>query len=112
MNDCGGISICKSSQVQQPYKAQNNPWTVPVVSTQVADVNSDRAELIMQNVGTTVLYVGLGFPPSLTNYSFALSAGGAANDGTGGFFSSLVWKGSVFVISASAGGLLAITEEV
>jgi hypothetical protein len=89
----------------------NNPVPVALSAFMLIRENSSRRELIIQNVGTTAIYIGLGFPPTATNYTIALNACSAANDGTGGILVNDSWIGPVFVLaSAASGGAVNQTE--
>lgn len=117
MDALSGFNSCGSVLVSQNTKVGNNPIPVPDGTTSVnaallLDQNLERKELILQNVGTQIIYIGLGFPPSVTNYSIALLPCVVAHDGSGGIFISDAWLGSTYAIGAAAGGLLALTEEV
>lgn len=107
---------CASSQVAQNALVGQNPIAVPAapaVAVKLLDTNpSDRKELIIQNVGVAILYLGLGFQPTATIYSIALQACASAHDGSGGVYVSDNWKGSVMAVGNVAGGLAAVTEEV
>lgn len=108
---------CGSVQVSLNTKAGNNPVPVPDGTTSASpilllDQNLDRQELLIQNVSVQVVYIGLGFPPTNTNYSIALLACGVAHDGSGGVLATDIWKGAVYAIGAAAGGAIALTEEV
>jgi hypothetical protein len=112
-----GNNTCGAVQVTQLTRLGNNPVTLPDGSTsanglQLLDVNRDRKEVIIQNVGVTTVYLGLGFVPSITSYSIALLPCATAHDGTGGLYVSDAWVGAIYAIGALAGGQIAITEEV
>jgi len=60
----------------------------------------NRRFLMIQNVGTNVLYVKLGDGATNSDYSFVLKGGSGAADGIGGSFvmdSGAVWQGIVTV---------------
>jgi hypothetical protein len=65
---------------------------------------------MLQNVGTTRIYVAFGATPTTSNYHFALPAGGSQNDGSSPVYLDTLWLGDVQAISSAAGGLLQITE--
>lgn len=78
---------------------------------QVAQQNSQRKEIIIQNVGVVTVYIGLGFSPSLVNgYVFALAPGSAPDDGFGQSWISDMWQGPVFILAAAGGGTVVVTE--
>lgn len=95
----------KSSQANSP--AQTSQDTTADV---VLAANASRKRFMVQNTGTTVIYLGLGATPTNTAYHIALLACVAANDGTGASYIDDTWTGSVSAISSAAGGLLVITE--
>lgn len=93
-----------------------SPCTIGASATAVLSANPNRHECLLQNVGTTsfVCLKGAG-TVSTSNYAFALKAGTAANDGTGGSYSCnqgpVVWTGAVSCISSGAGGSLAVSGD-
>lgn len=115
LDDASILNPCASAQVANNALAGNNPVPVPqtpATPAKILEANSDRKEIIIQNVSAVVVYIGLGFQPTATSYSVALQQCGATHDGTGGVYVSDNWKGAVYAIGAIAGGLVAITEEV
>lgn len=73
--------------------------------------NRGRRGLLIQNTGTTVIYLVLGSAtPTATVYHVALAACTAANDGTGGIYNDDSWVGPVQAISSAVGGTVVITE--
>jgi hypothetical protein len=87
-----------------------NPVAVGLVAFMVARENLARKEFIMVNVSTTVVWIGLGFPPTATNYSIPLNACSSANDGTGGIAVNDSWTGPIYVLAASSAGSVNFTE--
>lgn len=88
-----------------------NPVSVSTQAIQIGRDNLSRREFILQNVGTATIYVGFGFPPTSTNYTFALNACASANDGTGGILIDKAWSGPLYVLaSSSSGGAVNFTE--
>jgi hypothetical protein len=84
----------------------NAPATVGTSSAQAIAANSSRKKLVLQNVGTTVLYVLLGAgSASATNFTFALPSGGSSKDGTCPVYVDTMWQGAVQWISSAAGGI-------
>jgi hypothetical protein len=66
--------------------------------------------MILQNVGTTRIYIAFGATPTTSNYHVALPAGGSQNDGSSLVYVDTLWIGDVQAISSAAGGLLQVTE--
>jgi hypothetical protein len=88
--------------------------TIPQV---LAQANLNRSEMIIQNTGTTVIYLIFGIAPGGPanatqgiRYHVALAPGAAAHDGTGATWVSDLWKGQVSAFAAVGGGQLAISE--
>jgi len=88
----------------------SNPQTIGVSSSAVVNANASRKEVTIVNTGTTYIYLGLGQTPTTTAYHIALAKCTAANDGTGGTWTSDMWKGAVNAISSGAGGTVNLTE--
>ena len=107
-----------SGQLSSPGQVPVNPVAVGIFSAgfiQVLFLNKARKQWVLQNTGTTVIFVKLGNPPNAgttLDYSFALPPCTAADDGTGGLIIDDLWKGAVFVTSKTAGGIVHITEMV
>lgn len=73
--------------------------------------NRARRGLIIQNTGTTIIYINLGSTaPTTTVYHYALRACSSANDGTGGVYNDDSWVGPVQAIGSGAGGTVVVTE--
>jgi hypothetical protein len=101
------------SQVQ-PYQPLNqNPVSIPsAAAIQLGRENGSRLELEIQNVGTAIIYIGLGFPPTNTNYTFAVNPCSALHDSLGGTRIDDEWKGATYAIAAASGvGLVQYTEK-
>jgi hypothetical protein len=102
--------------------AQSYPSSVatsPLQSTiggtqgQAAAANPKRKRIIIQNTGTTVLYVGYGdntLTLTTSNYHVALKACGVANDGTSPPLVDEMWAGAVQILSSAGGGTYVLTE--
>ena len=87
-----------------------NPITVGASSVAVVNSNASRKEVTIINTGTTVIFLGLGQTPTTSAYHIALAKCTAANDGTGGTWTSDMWKGSVNAIGSAGGGAVNLTE--
>jgi hypothetical protein len=87
-----------------------NPITVGTSSSAILNANSSRKECTVVNTGTTYIYLGLGQTPSGTAYHIALAKCTTANDGTGGTWTSDMWKGAINAISSASGGTVVVTE--
>lgn len=78
---------------------------------QILASNAARKAFIIQNTGTTKLYLVYGSStPTTTVYHWALPACTAANDGTGGLLNEDAWTGAVQAIGSAVGGTCVITE--
>lgn len=131
---CAMLGIMRGSwQVNQPsvfsdglVQAAGNPQTknplsVPSEGTalangqnfvQVLPLNKTRRAFIILNVGNTVIAVSYDSPPSVSGgkYTTLLQASGVAADGTGGLMIDELWKGTVYLQSASGTGTVNVTE--
>jgi hypothetical protein len=87
------------------------PQTIGTSSTQALAANSSRKRLILQNVGTTKIWILFGAgAASSSNYHIALPAGGTSNDGSSPIYSDTLWTGAIQAISSAAGGSLQAEE--
>jgi hypothetical protein len=85
--------------------------TVGTTAAQVLAANSGRKRLMLQNVGTTTIFITYGSTnPTTSAFHFALPAGGSTGDGSSRIQEDTMWTGAVRGISSAAGGLLSITE--
>lgn len=82
---------------------------VTAVDAQILAANAARKEMMVQNTGTSIVYLTLGAVSTATAYHVALPACAAANDGTGGVYISDWWRGTVHAIASGAGDVV-ITE--
>jgi hypothetical protein len=96
----------KSATVSAP-----GPTTIGTSSAQLLAANSNRKRMILQNVGTTRLYILFGAgTASAANYHIALPAGGNTNDGSSPPFVDTLWTGAVQAISSASGGSVQASE--
>lgn len=73
--------------------------------------NRSRRGFIIQNTGTTTIYLSLGaVNPTTSAYHVALKACTGANDGSGGIYVDDSWIGAVQAISSAPGGTVVLTE--
>jgi hypothetical protein len=78
---------------------------------QIIGTNRARRGFIVQNTGTTILYLLLGTGvPTTSVYHVALKACSVANDGLGGIYSDDSWVGPVQAIGSAPAGTCVITE--
>jgi len=96
---------------QAPANTASAPsqQTVGGSSGSILASNALRIEATIINTGTTPIYLGLGQTPTATAYHICLAACSTANDGTGGTYTTDVWKGTINAISASS-GTVCVTE--
>jgi hypothetical protein len=81
------------------------PTAIGASSVQLLAANTSRKRLILQNVGTTRVYILFGAgTASSSNYHISLPAGGNANDGSSPIYSDTLWTGAIQAISSAAGG--------
>lgn len=97
-----GVGSSTSSAVAQT--------AVGTSSVSVLSSNTARRECIVQNTGTTIIYLGLGQTPTTSNYHVALKSCSLANDGSGGIFLSDLWTGAINAIGSAASGTVVVTE--
>lgn len=72
---------------------------------------ASRRRLFVQNVGTTIIYLGLGgTAPTTSVYYVALAPGSVTDDGKGGTYIDELWVGQLQAISSAAGGAVVVTE--
>lgn len=96
----------KSATVTSP-----GPTTIGTSSAQLLAANSSRKRMVLQNVGTTKLYILFGAgTASSSNYHIALPAGGNTNDGSSPVYSDTLWTGAIQAISSGAGGSVQAME--
>ncbi len=88
------------------------PTVIGTSSAPALAANASRVRLVLQNVGTTQLYIleGPGSASS-TSYTYILPMGGTTRDGSSPVVFDTIWKGAVQWASSAAGGLGIITEE-
>jgi hypothetical protein len=88
------------------------PTAIGLSSAVALTANASRVRLVLQNVGTTQLYIleGSGSASS-TNYTYILPMGGTTRDGSSPVVFDTIWKGAIQWASSAAGGLGIITEE-
>lgn len=84
--------------------------TIDVTYSVVLSSNDKRKRAIVQNTGTTIIYIGLGTIPTTNNYTIALAACTLANDGTGGVLIEEMWQGAINAISSAVSGAIEVTE--
>lgn len=84
--------------------------TIGGTAASILASNSSRKRCMIQNVGTTVLYLAFGATPTTTNFHLSLPAGGSAGDGTSPSYSDDLWKGAIEAISSAAGGFVQVVE--
>lgn len=84
--------------------------SVTGTASTILTANESRRGFVIQNTGTTKIYITLGTDtPTTSVYHFALAACTGANDGLGGVYIDDVWTGAVQAISSGAGGTCVIT---
>lgn len=117
VNNAYNLRSASSGQVPQ----QSNPINVPSAAApdtlgrttlQILAANPNRKQLIIANFGTTVIAVKYLTGPNAAqgDWTFLLQASGVAGDGTGGLLIDEMWKGPVWVQSASGTGQVNLTE--
>jgi hypothetical protein len=112
MAQSGGTTD-QSSTPSRPRSSVASAMKVIAVGTFASPTlvaNAGRKSMWFQNVGTPILYLGLGLTPSATSYHFAVASGTNTHSGDGGAYFDSEWIGSVLVIASSATGTLAYGE--
>lgn len=106
------MSVVVGSQAIQRSSASTAAQTsVSNVAGQILAANGGRKGLIIQNTGTTIIYLVLGAgTPTTSVYHVALKACSVANDGNGGIYNDDAWVGAVQAIGSGIGGSVVITE--
>lgn len=84
---------------------------VGAAASTILAANAARKCVRVQNTGTTILYLGLGKTPTITQYHLALPACGVHDDGSSQPWVSFEWIGAIQAISSAAGGTCVVTEE-
>lgn len=108
LNVAGSLTVTPTTSTTASSPSQQS---VGVAASTVLAANSSRKRLMLQNCGTSVIYIALGGTnPTTSNYHFALAACGVANDGSGQIYQDTMWLGAVRAISSASGGLLQVTE--
>ncbi len=102
----GDTGFVRSASATQPQLVTVGTTAVPLLGTNLA-----RRRLMLQNTGTTTLYLTFGLSaPTATVYHHALAGCGAANDGTGGTLWDETWTGPVQAIGSGGGGTVVVSE--
>lgn len=101
------IPVAGSTSITSNIPVQT---TVTNISSLILALNAGRKEVTIVNTGVVPVYLGLGQIPSATAYHIVLSPCVIANDGTGGTYTSDMWKGAINAIVASTSGTVCITE--
>lgn len=84
---------------------------VGILAVSIIVANTNRGLLIIQNVGTTIIYLTFGLvAPTNTIYHVALKPGIVADDGLGATLITDEWKGDIQGISSAVGGLVVVME--
>jgi hypothetical protein len=107
----GGVTQVQPSVIKL---FTSNPVSVGGTAIQVMLPNPNRTGFRITNVGTTIIYIGLGKPvqiPSLVQYDHVLPGCTVAHDGTGGVITDDIFQGACWVISSGPAGLIALVEE-
>jgi hypothetical protein len=104
----GSITV---APVQSNTSSAPAQTVVGTSASQVLAANALRKRFMLQNVGTTRIYISLGATsPTTSAFHFALPAGGNTGDGSSPVWQDIMWTGAVQAISSAAGGLLVVTE--
>jgi hypothetical protein len=97
--------------VQSSTISAAGPVTVGTSPVTLLALNALRKRLILQNVGTTKIFILFGAgTPSSSNYHIALPAGGTTNDGSSPVYIDTMWTGQVQAIGSAAGGSVQAAE--
>lgn len=117
-NQGGCCCECYSSSIGDSQTSQN-PIQVPDGSSGqdaalIANKNPSRKEIFLINTSASaIVYIGLGYKPTTTSYSIALTnCTTSDDDGTGGIWVSDIWQGPIYALGSASGGKCNLTEEV
>lgn len=80
------------------------------VTTLVAE-NFERRKISIQNTGTNPILLSLGGTASTTEHNKVLAGGSTLRDGTGGYYESESWKGSISAVTETSTTTITIIEE-
>lgn len=115
----GSLSVAPVASDALNVNSLGSPGTIGATGSanNFLAANSNRKSVVMQNVGTTNIYVLLDpsgtAAASATNFTFILRAGGTSKDGSSPISQlTLNWQGAISVCSSAAGGLIAGGEFV
>jgi len=98
-------TVISITPAQSSTSTQNAPAVVGTSSSQALAANSNRKRLILQNVGTTNLYILYGTGTAgPVNFTRILPAGGTALDGSSPVLVDDMWQGAVQWASSASGG--------
>src|SRR5579884_3073 len=90
------VSPTQSSTVSAPSDV-----TVGTSSIQILAANAARKRFVLQNTGTTTIYILFGAGvASNANFHMALRAGGTPLDGTSPIWTDTMWTGALQAISS------------
>lgn len=103
---------CEEGQfAEDQFRILNpNPISVAGAPVQLCLENRNRARVVIENCGTAVVYLGLGFSPTSIVYTKSLGACTANDDASGGTFIDVTWKGVIWAVTGGAGSKLQFTE--
>jgi hypothetical protein len=107
------ISAAQTIAITGPTSTTANaPSQVAVGTSSVVALasNASRKECTIVNTGTTVLFLGLAQTPTNTAYHIALSPCATANDGTGGTYTTDIFKGAINAIGSAVSGTCVVVE--
>jgi hypothetical protein len=90
--------------------ANQSQKSVGTTTTTLLAQNTSAKRRIVQNTGTTIIYLGFGFVPTASVYSVALPACGVAGDGSSQPWNDTLWQGQINAISSTAGGTVVVSE--
>lgn len=100
-----------ATTVQSTTDSSAGPTTVGTSPVTLLAANNSRLKFLLQNVGTTKIWVLFGAgTPSSSLYHIALPAGGTANDGSCPIYIDTMWVGLIQAISSGAGGSCSAVE--
>lgn len=88
-------------------------YTVTTTAQKVLPANDTRMSAVLQNTGTSKVFVRFGAAPALSGtkyYSAILAPAGSAEGGDGGSMTIDHFKGDIYVVTASGTSSLVATE--
>ncbi len=105
-----GDSILQEPELQSETCSAPSVVVVGTSAVVLLAENFQRKRCVLQNVGTTRIYLAFGAVPTGDAFHVALPAGGTSGDGSSPPWVDELWTGQIQAISSAAGGEVAVAE--